>query len=262
LFVSLPNGIEELMTALVSCVAETTAIRLQTAVRGVRRRSEERFEIVVERSEEPRTETDDRNTGPLHFDAVILAVPAFIAARLLGDGPPELSAELNRIEFASTAVVASGHSLANIAHPLDAFGLVVPSIEKRQVLAVSFTSRKFPGRAPAGCALLRTFVGGALQPELFDLDDRALLELVRRELSELLGVRDEPDFAVVLRHERAMPQYHVGHLDVVSRIESALSACPGLALAGNFLKGVGIPDSIASGEAAAEKVLNELSRRC
>jgi oxygen-dependent protoporphyrinogen oxidase len=199
------------------------------------------------------------SNGRERFDAVVLAVPAFIASQLLAKRHPELAAELNRIEYASTAVVASGHRLADITHPLDAFGLVVPHLERRQVLAVSFTSRKFPDRAPAGHVLLRTFVGGALQPELFDLDDRAILDLVRRELGELLGVTGKPDFAVVLRHPRAMPQYFVGHLDVVSRIESAVSVCPGLALAGNFLKGVGIPDSIASGEAAAEKVLRELT---
>ncbi len=246
LFASLPNGIQELVSALTNCVSEFAKVRLQMVVHGVRRCPEGSFELEL-------------SNGHERFEAVILAVPAFVATSLLAQGHPELAAELNRIEYASTAVVASGHQLADIAHPLNAFGLVVPHLERRQVLAVSFTSRKFPGRAPAGRVLLRTFVGGALQPELFDLDDRAILELVHRELSELLGVRGEPDFAVVMRHARAMPQYFVGHLDVVSRIESAVSACPGLALAGNFLKGVGIPDSIASGEAAAVKVLNELA---
>jgi oxygen-dependent protoporphyrinogen oxidase len=94
-----------------------------------------------------------------------------------------------------------------------------------------------------------------LQPELCELDDEAMLNLVRQELRALLGVRGEPDFAVVLRHHRAMPQYHVGHLDRVARIQSVLEQTPGLALAGNFLGGVGIPDSIGSGEAAAERVL-------
>ena len=189
------------------------------------------------------------------FDAVILAVPSYIAARLLADGSPALSAELNRIEYASTVVVASGHKLADIEHPLDAFGLVVPHIERRKLLAISFTSRKFPGRAPEGRVLLRTFIGGALQPELCDLDDAAIGDLVRRELHELLGVRGDPDFIRVLRHTRAMPQYHVGHLDLIARIHAATEQSPGLALAGNFLAGVGIPDSIASGEAAAEKVM-------
>jgi oxygen-dependent protoporphyrinogen oxidase len=189
------------------------------------------------------------------FDAVILAVPSYIAARLLREWQPKLAAELYRIEYASTAVIATGHKLSDIEHPLDAFGLVIPHIERRRILAVSFTSRKFPGRAPDGHVLLRTFVGGALQPEIMDLGESALLDLVRRELRELLGVRGEPDFVRILRHTEAMPQYHVGHLDLVARIHAAAEQFHGLALAGNFLSGVGIPDSIASGEAAAEKVM-------
>lgn len=102
-----------------------------------------------------------------------------------------------------------------------------------------------------------------MQPELCELDDAAILEVVRRELSELLGVRGEPDFIRVLRHTRAMPQYHVGHLDLVARIQGEMQKTPGLALAGSYLTGVGIPDSIASGEAAATKVMTcrNVSRR-
>ena len=244
LFVSLPNGIQELMAALIEQVSKTASVRLQTAVQNVRRNELGRFEV---------TSTSGREA----FDAVILAVPAFVSARLLEADQRTLAEDLKLIEYASTVVVASGHKLADITHPLNAFGMVVPHIEGRKILAVSFTSRKFPGRAPDGHVLLRTFIGGALQPELNDLDDREILEIVRRELGEILGVSWNPDFAVVLRHSRAMPQYHVGHLDVVARIEAASAACRGLALGGNYLRGVGIPDSIASGESAAEKVLRD-----
>lgn len=269
LFVSLPNGIEELVSMLSQRVAELADIRCDAAVRTVRPQP---TRSVSEGEEPTNVELTNRATSPLslanasgwcvetdaseHFDAVILAVPSFVAASVLTEGCPTLSTELNRIEYASTVVVASGHKLADIEHPLDAFGLVIPHIERRKLLAVSFTSRKFPGRAPDSHVLLRTFIGGALQPEFCDLDDAAIMELVRHELSELLGVRGEPDFVRVLRHTRAMPQYHVGHLDLVARIQSAAVQSPGLALAGNFLTGVGIPDSIASGEAAAEKVMN------
>ncbi len=241
LFVSLPNGIEELVSALIARVAQFADIHCGVKVRAVRPCGDGRFDV--------------ERDGVDQFDAVILAVPSYIAAGLLADGCSTLSGELNRIEYASTVVVASGHQLADIEHPLDAFGLVVPHIERRQVLAVSFTSRKFPGRAPDGRVLLRTFVGGALQPELCELDDSAILDLVRRELRDLLGVRGKPDFAIPFRHTRAMPQYHVGHLELVAQIRAATAKCPGLALAGNFLTGVGIPDSIASGEAAAVQVM-------
>src|SRR5207248_3190710 len=132
--------------------------------------------------------------------------------------------------------------LSDVEHPLDAFGLVVPAIEDRKVLAVSFTSRKFPGRAPAGCVQLRTFVGGAMQPELLEKSDDEIMALVRRELTSLLGVRGEPDFAIIARWMRAMPQYHVGHLELVAEIDRALAAHPRMALAGNAYRGVGIPD--------------------
>lgn len=256
LFVSLPNGIEEMVYTLTNRVREFAEIRCEARVRSVARTpTSEPPDVGV-----PSTfaiETD----AVEYFDAVILAVPSFVAAKMLADGCPTLASELNRIEYASTVVVASGHKLADIEHPLDAFGLVIPHIERRKILAVSFTSRKFPGRAPDGHVLLRTFIGGALQPELCNLDDSAILDLVRRELRELLGVRGELDFARVLRHTQAMPQYHVGHLDLVNRIQSEVAQVSGLALAGNFMSGVGIPDSIASGDAAADKIMRSRSAR-
>ncbi len=269
LFVGLPNGIEELVSALIQRVAQIADIRCGVAVSAVRpilARSASEGEAAVDMDKTSSAASPFALAGASgwsvtsniadEFDAVILAVPSFVAASMLTEGCPALAAELNRIEYASTVVIASGHKLADIEHPLDAFGLVIPHIERRKVLAVSFTSRKFPGRAPDDRVLLRTFVGGALQPELCELDDRAILDLVRRELHDLLGVRGEPDFAIAFRHTRAMPQYHVGHLELVAKIRAAAAKQPGLALAGNYLTGVGIPDSIASGETAAETVLN------
>ena len=293
LFVSLPSGIEELVSALSRRVAEFADIRCGIKVCAVRPFAKGGFEVdsqsrplspwervadrpgegrsgeevptsidttresIVDGSLTPTLSQREREPGKTteHFDAVILAVPSFVAASMLAKGCLLLSTELNRIEYASTVVVASGHKFADIEHPLNAFGLVIPHIERRKILAVSFTSRKFPGRAPDGSVLLRTFIGGALQPELCDLDDAAIMKLVSRELNELLGVRGEPDFVNVYRHTRAMPQYHVGHLDLVARIQAATAHSSGLALAGNVLNGVGIPDSIASGESAAEKVM-------
>ena len=263
LFVSLPDGIEELVTALIRRVTEFADIRCGVKVRSVRSAKPTRSISeggVANAAEFPLVRANAsgwyvEGSTLEQFDAVILAVPSYVAASLLAEGCPTLSAELNRIEYASTVVVASGHKLADIDHPLEAFGLVVPHIERRQVLAVSFTSRKFPGRAPDGRVLLRTFVGGALQPELCELDDSAIVDLVRRELRDLLGVRGEPDFAVPYRHTRAMPQYHVGHRELIAKIRTAVANCPGLDLAGNYLTGVGIPDSIASGEAAAAQVI-------
>ena len=165
-----------------------------------------------------------------------------------------LAVPLREIKHASSAVVVTGHRLADIQHPLDAFGLVIPHIERRKVIAVSFSSRKFPGRAPAGRVLLRTFVGGAMQPEMLEHTDDELIAIVQGELRALLGVTGTPDFTRVARYTSAMPQYHVGHLDRVARIEAETAVLPGLALAGNAYHGVGIPDCIHSGEQAAESL--------
>jgi oxygen-dependent protoporphyrinogen oxidase len=167
---------------------------------------------------------------------------------------PRAAEALGRIEYASTAIVVSGHKLADVRHPLDAFGMVVPAIERRKILAVSFTSRKFPGRAPEGCVQLRTFVGGAMQSDLMQRSDEEIKRLVQGELEDILGVTWKPDFTIVARWMRSMPQYHVGHLDLVASIEKDLHGFPRLALAGNAFHGVGLPDCIHSGEQAAERV--------
>lgn len=175
-------------------------------------------------------------------------------SRVLKTANPAASAALAQVEYASSAIIITGHDLNGIEHPLNAFGLVIPAIEKRQILSVSFLNRKFPTRAPAGKAILRTFIGGALQPEMMDLTDDQLVDTTLSELKSILGVRSKPEFAIVARYMKAMPQYHVGHLDRVAKISESLSGTPWLDLAGNTLGGVGLPDSILSGEKAAERI--------
>lgn len=251
LFVTLAGGLSELIDALQSRIAESAEIRLNTAVERIERTADGGWCLVS------RDTRHDRPPTRNHCDSVIVSTPAFRAADLLEQTDAELAALLRRIEYASTAVVVSGHRLADIRDPLDAFGVVVPAIERRQILAVSYASRKFPGRAPEGRVLLRTFVGGALQPELLGRPDAEILDIVRHELHVLLGVAGEPDFAEVARHVNAMPQYHVGHLDLVAEIQLLTEKWAGLALAGNAYHGVGIPDCVRSGEAAAERILAE-----
>jgi len=142
---------------------------------------------------------------------------------------------------------------------LDGFGFVVPRAERRALLACTYASRKFPGRAPDGHELVRAFVGGALRPDLPALDDAAITELVRRELEALVGITAAPELVRVRRHPRAMPQYAVGHLERVAAIEIRVATVPGLALAGAAYRGVGIPDCVRGGEAAADAVLDAAS---
>jgi protoporphyrinogen/coproporphyrinogen III oxidase len=189
------------------------------------------------------------------FDAVVVALPAPQAAKLLGDVDGPLATELAAIPYAGASIVVSGYELKQIEKPLDAFGFVVPEIERRDILAASFSSRKFPGRAPEDCVLIRTFVGGATRPDLIGKSDDELRTLVARELGELIGARGAPHLSLVRRWYGAMPQYHVGHVDRIRRIDERAAGLPGLQLAGNAYRGVGIPQCITSGRTAAEQLL-------
>jgi oxygen-dependent protoporphyrinogen oxidase len=197
-------------------------------------------------------------TETLRADAVCLAVPAYLAARLLGPVDPALARELEAIEYASTATVTLAYRRDRVAHPLDGFGFVVPAVERRATLACTFASVKFPGRAPAGSVLLRAFVGGALAPRDFEMGDAEMTAAVERDLTELLGVRGAPLWTLVARWPRSMPQYHVGHIARVRRIDDAVADTPGLALAGNAYTGAGIPDTVRNANAAAQRIAEML----
>jgi oxygen-dependent protoporphyrinogen oxidase len=132
-------------------------------------------------------------------------------------------------------------------------------VERRSLIACTFSSVKFPGRAPENHVLLRAFVGGALQPDMFALEESDMLGRVETDLRELLGVTSKPLFAEVSKWKNSMPQYEVGHLDRVAAIESELAQLPNLQLAGNAYRGAGIPDCIRSGETAAEGLINSLT---
>ena len=199
------------------------------------------------------------DSQPLACDGLIVATPAAQAARLVANFDPVLSGELAGIESASTAVVVLAYRREQIGRPLDGFGFVVPAVEKRRILSGSFSSVKFPGRAPQDAVLIRVFLGGACQGELVDLDDRRLVQIACEELAELISAAGAPLWSEVVRWHRAMPQYHLGHSGRVARIEQAVEHWPALALAGNAYHGVGIPHCIRSGELAAEQVAAALA---
>jgi protoporphyrinogen/coproporphyrinogen III oxidase len=188
----------------------------------------------------------------IEADAVCLALPAYASARLLREVDGQLAGELEAIPYASTATVNLAYRRADIPHALDGFGFVVPFVERRATLACTFSSVKFPDRAPEGHALLRAFVGGALQPEMFDLDETRMTEAVRRDLRDLLGVSAPPLFAHVEKWPRSMAQYHLGHTERLARVRSLLRDHDALALCGNAYEGAGLPDCVRSGESAAE----------
>lgn len=195
------------------------------------------------------------NDNPQHFDAVLLTSRTYQAAQLVESFDNALAAKLREITYASSAVVVFGYERKNIAHPLDGFGFVVPEAEGRPILAGSFTSRKFRGRAPADCELIRVFLGGAARPDLAEAPEEELIRIARGQLEELLGVSGAPRLCKVVRWREAMPQYHLGHQKRVAEIRAQTAKHPGLLLAGNAYDGVGIPNCIRSAkDAAAEMV--------
>jgi oxygen-dependent protoporphyrinogen oxidase len=169
---------------------------------------------------------------------------------------PALADALASIVYASSAIVTLAYARDQIRHRLDGFGFVVPAIERRRIIAGSFSSVKYAGRAPAGQVLLRAFVGGALAEDLATLPDADLVTLAVHELGELLGIDGRPSLVRVARHARAMPQYHLGHLSRVAAIEAAVERLGGLALTGNAYRGVGVPDCIHGGEQAVDRLFD------
>lgn len=183
-------------------------------------------------------------------DAVILALPAFAAAPLVAPFAPQLAAGLGAVAYVSTATVTLAVREADLGRPLDGYGFVVPAAEGRRITAATFSSAKLPGRAPAGAALVRVFLGGPRGAALLDRDDDELVAIAREELAALWGLAGTPRFALVHRHPRATPRYDVGHRERVAALEAAVP--PGLHLAGAAYRGLGIPDCISSGRRAAQ----------
>ena len=192
-------------------------------------------------------------------DAVICAAPAYAAARIVGTLAPAAAKMLGEISYASAATVNLTYRESDFDGPPRAFGFVVPASERRRIIAGSFSSFKFEGRAPAGAILARAFVGGEMSRDMMSLSDDEMVAAVREEFRELLGVSAAPGFTEVRRWPDSMPQYEVGHLARVAEIERAAAEIPAFAIAGAAYRGVGIPDCIRSGEDAADAIFAKLS---
>jgi oxygen-dependent protoporphyrinogen oxidase len=241
LFLSFDEGLQVLANALTEAIAGCE-IQLNTKV------------VAIERHRGWRIGTDKGET--INADAICLALPAYAVAQLLQTTDQTLASQLNQIKYASTATINLAYRREAVRHPLNGFGFVVPFVEKRSLIACTFSHVKFPGRAPENHALLRAFVGGALQPAMFALDESEMVRQVEQDLRGLLRIDGQPLFTEVAKWERSMPQYEVGHLDRVAAIESRLAQLPNLSLAGNAYRGAGIPDCIRSGETAADRLFN------
>ena len=244
-FKSLPGGLSEMVHALVRAIGDTNVRRgaAVTAIAG-------RGPFVV------RTRSGDA----VHARAVVAATPAYAAAELLHDRDPDLADHCRAIPYASAATVALAFRRDAIAHPLNGSGFVVPRVEGTGILAASWLSSKWPGRAPDDRALLRTFIGGARDPHALEESDAALVTRSLTALRPLLGISGDPLFNRVYRWERANAQHEVGHLERVAAIDQALARHPGIFVTGSGFRASGIPDCVADGRKTAAQVTEWLKK--
>jgi len=242
---SFPEGLEELPRALAATLGD--ALRLSHRVEKVRRTARG-WEVVTSAC---------GVTSAASFSSVVCALPADALAAVRFEGVPaaEPLAALRELDHPPVVSVFTGFRRVDVSHPLDGFGLLVPEVEHRGILGTLFSSTLFPGRAPADQVALTTFVGGVRSPDLAQLDDDGLKQLVGRELSDLLGARGDPVVVRVRRHPRAIPQYALGHARFAGLFAAAEAGAPGLFIGGNARDGISLAYCVESGRRLARAVV-------
>lgn len=241
LFLSFRSG----MQTLVDTLAETVSSRIKLNAR---------VEQIQQNTDGTGWQVSLATGETLNSELLCIALPAIQTSALIESISNPLAAKLNTIPYASSATVNLAFHRTDITHPLDGMGFVVPATENLSVIGCSFSSVKFEHRAPEKHVLLRAFVGEPTSKR----SETELIQLCQTDLTPLLGIKEAPQFATVSKHTQAMAQYQVGHQEVVSDIERLTSKLQGFALAGNGYRGIGIPDCIRSGEAAAISLLETL----
>jgi len=238
LFSSLKNGMQQMVDAVVATLNPASLV-LNTAVLGIQ--AQDSGWVV---SAGYRTD---------HFDAVILAVPAHVAGMLMSTAGAPLAKELSSIPYSSSVTVALGYGNDVRAALPPGFGFLVPHREGKRLMAATFVHNKFPHRVPENGALIRCALGGVRDEGIISLTDEEISLIVRDELKQILGLTAEPLFVGIYRWSKSMAQYTVGHLDRVRKIEKLLP--PGIFVAGNAYRGIGVPDCVRTGKEAAEAAL-------
>lgn len=191
----------------------------------------------------------------LRADGVVVALPAYAAARVLAPLSAAIGDGLAAIEHPPLAVVALGYRRAQIAHALDGLGVLTPTVERRGVLGLIFSSTLFAHRAPDGHVLLTAYVGGARQPELALLPREDLLALVRAEAEHLLGCRGQPVFDSVRYWRQGLPQPDLAHARRIEALRQVEAEFPGLAITGNYVAGVSTAACIDEAMATAGRIM-------
>jgi oxygen-dependent protoporphyrinogen oxidase len=194
------------------------------------------------------------SAGDMDANIVVLASPAYASSNIVKDLDGELSKLLGRIPYPHLAVVCFGYKREKVAHPLDGFGFLVPHKEGRKILGSLWDSSVFPNRASEGHVLLRSMIGGAKHPDIAGLEDSSIISMVYDELKSVMGLTAEPDMVRVYRWEKAIPQYLLGHNNLLAQIDDKLTSSPGLYLTGNSYRGIGMNDCVANSYALADQI--------
>ncbi|MGQ0694759.1 MAG: protoporphyrinogen oxidase [Nitrospiraceae bacterium] len=252
MFVSLKNGLGELVTALTTRLTQQGAeLRLGCRVDALRVRSHQLgrwiYDVIL------------NDGSALSAESLVLATPAYISAELVRPLTPIAGGLLEMIPYASTATISMAFPADAVAGTVEGFGFIVPRREGRDLIAATWSSLKWPHRAPAHQMLVRCYVGGVGREGILQLDDDHLIARVRAELSAVCRIKATPSYVEVNRWWKAMPQYTLGHLERLTQLDAALRRYGGLVLTGAGYRGVGIPDCIHDGAVAAGRVARDLS---
>ena len=239
-FVTLKSGLQTLVDALTNLIGSD---RIQLGCR---------VQELSRDGQRWRLGTLDGRT--IDADVVVLATPTGSLSSIIKSVDQTLSADLASVEHSSSVVLNMLFDASDIEHPMDGFGFVVPELERKSIIACSFSSIKYKGRAPQNKVLLRVFLGGALHPDVYDLSDGELVQAALNDLRTFLKITSFPNQIWIKRWPNAMPQYHVGHLQLVKQIKEQFVKHDGLVWAGSALSGVGIPDCVRAGFEASTMV--------
>lgn len=240
-FVTFRHGMQELTDGLANSL-KRTQVRLNTSVVSIDKMKNDYLLTFADGQTE-------------EFDALIVTTPAYSAAKLFRKVEPRVCELLSQIPYSPSATVSFAFKKEELGHDLKGFGFVVPASAKKNILAGTWVSSKFPFRAPVGYALIRAFIGGARNPEMVNLDEKDLKDIALKDLKEIMKIQAEPLFYEVFRWQRSMPQYTLGHLERTQEIMKRVEKIPGLCLVGSAYVGVGIGDCIKQGEKGAETVI-------
>lgn len=240
MFRAMAGGMDDLVTCLREALE---GVELRTGLKAVR--VEKPLKVITEE-------------GALEASAVVMAVPPPQCAALLRPVSEAAADEIASIPTLSTATVSLGYSRARPNLDLDGTGFVIPKKEQRRILACTWSSRKFVGRAPEHHLLVRCFVGGERGEEHLKGSDEDLAQLARQELREIMGLQEEPILSRVFRWPEANPVYEVGHQAKVERIESLVDPDLNLYLSGSGFRGVGIPDCVRDAQRVAGAIAERI----